>query len=41
MVFQSAGALVVVCPDGYIGTIVPLDELAVLDTYFVGFMLSL
>jgi phenol 2-monooxygenase len=38
---RSAGALVVVRPDGYIGTVAPLDELAVLDAYFSGFMLSL
>ncbi len=38
---RSAGALVVVRPDGYVGTIVPLDELAALDAYFAGFMLSL
>jgi phenol 2-monooxygenase len=37
---RSAGALVVVRPDGYVGTIAPLDELATLDTYFAGFMLS-
>jgi len=41
MMFQSAGALVVMHPDGYVGTIVLLDKLAVLNTYFVGFMLSL
>ena len=38
---RSAGALVVVRPDGYIGTVAPLDELAELDAYFSGFMLSL
>jgi phenol 2-monooxygenase len=38
---RSAGALVVVRPDGYVGTIAPLDELAVLDGYFAGFMLAL
>jgi len=38
---RSAGALVVVRPDGYVGTIAPLDELAALDAYFAGFMLSL
>jgi phenol 2-monooxygenase len=37
---RSAGALVVVRPDGYVGTIVPLDNLAALDTYFAGFMRS-
>jgi phenol 2-monooxygenase len=38
---RSAGALVVVRPDGYVGIIAPLDELAALDAYFSGFMLSL
>ena len=38
---RSAGALVVVRPDGYVGTIAPLDELAILDDYFAGFMLPL
>jgi phenol 2-monooxygenase len=38
---RDAGALVVVRPDGYVGTIAPLDELAALDAYFVGFMLSI
>lgn len=38
---RSAGALVVVRPDGYIGTVAPLDEPAALDAYFAGFMLSL
>lgn len=38
---RSAGALVVVRPDGYVGTIAPLGELAALDSYFAGFMLSL
>ena len=38
---RNAGALVVVRPDGYVGTIAPLDELAVLDAYFAGFMLPL
>jgi len=37
---RNAGALVVVRPDGYVGTIAPLDGLATLDTYFAGFMLS-
>lgn len=35
---RSAGALVVVRPDGYVGTIAPLDNLAALDAYFAGFM---
>ena len=38
---RSAGALIVVRPDGYVGTIAPLDELAILDDYFAGFMLPL
>jgi len=38
---RSAGALVVVRPDGYVGTIAPLDELTTLDAYFAGFMISL
>lgn len=38
---RNAGALVVVRPDGYVGTIASLDELAALDSYFGGFMLSL
>jgi phenol 2-monooxygenase len=37
---RSAGAVVVVRPDGYVGTIAPLDELTSLDVYFAGFMLS-
>jgi phenol 2-monooxygenase len=37
---RGAGALVVVRPDGYVGAIAPLDELAALDAYFAGFMLS-
>ena len=37
---RSAGALVVVRPDGYVGTISPLDKLAALDAYFASFMLS-
>ena len=37
---RSAGALVVVRPDGYVGAITPLDELASLDAYFAAFMLS-
>ncbi|KAN0109116.1 FAD binding domain containing protein [Russula decolorans] len=38
---RSAGALIIVRPDGYVSTIAPLDELAALDAYFAGFMLSL
>ncbi|KAG1737215.1 FAD binding domain-containing protein [Suillus lakei] len=32
------GALVVVRPDGYVGTIAPLDHVEELDTYFASFM---
>ncbi|KAI0246912.1 FAD binding domain-containing protein [Lactifluus subvellereus] len=38
---RTAGGLVVVRPDGYVGTVAPLDELTALDTYFAGFMLPL
>jgi phenol 2-monooxygenase (NADPH) len=38
---RTAGAIVVVRPDGYVGTIAPLDGLTALDAYFAGFMLSL
>jgi phenol 2-monooxygenase (NADPH) len=37
---RTAGALVVVRPDGYVGTVVPLDKLTALDAYFAEFMLS-
>jgi len=37
---RTAGAIVVVRPDGYVGTIAPLDRLTVLDDYFGRFMLS-
>jgi len=37
---RSKGALVVVRPDGYVGAIAPLDDLAALDVYFAGFMPS-
>ncbi|KAF8262308.1 FAD binding domain-containing protein [Lactarius quietus] len=37
---RTAGAIVVVRPDGYVGTIAPLDQLTVLDDYFGRFMLS-
>jgi phenol 2-monooxygenase (NADPH) len=33
-VSPSAGALIVVRPDGYVGTIAPLDRVDVLDAYF-------
>lgn len=32
------GAIVVVRPDGYIGTIVPLDGVTEIDDYFARFM---
>jgi phenol 2-monooxygenase (NADPH) len=38
---RTAGALIVVRPDGYVGTVAPLDGLTALDTYFAGFMISL
>lgn len=34
------GAVVVVRPDGYVGTVAPLDEVKSLDGYFAGFMKS-
>ncbi|PIL30436.1 hypothetical protein GSI_07623 [Ganoderma sinense ZZ0214-1] len=34
-----AGAIVVVRPDGYIGTMAPLDGVAFLNSYFAGFLL--
>ncbi|KAF8270632.1 FAD binding domain-containing protein [Lactarius quietus] len=37
---RTAGAVVVVRPDGYVGFVAPLDQLAVLDDYFGRFMLS-
>ena len=35
---RTAGAVVVVRPDGYVGTIAPLDQLTLLDDYFSRFM---
>ena len=35
----NAGASVVVRPDGYIGTVVPLQRVDLLDAYFARFML--
>ena len=35
----SAGALVVVRPDGYVGTVAPLDGVAFLSAYFESFMI--
>ena len=37
---RTAGAVVVVRPDGYVGTVAPLDQLTVLDDYFGRFILS-
>ncbi|KAH9057459.1 FAD binding domain-containing protein [Lactarius vividus] len=37
---RTAGAIVVVRPDGYVGTVAPLDKLTVLDGYFGRFMLT-
>ena len=34
-----AGASVVVRPDGYVGTVVPLERSDLLDAYFARFML--
>lgn len=34
----SAGAVVAVRPDGYVGTVAPLDEVAHLEEYFGRFM---
>ncbi|KAI0259427.1 FAD binding domain-containing protein [Gloeopeniophorella convolvens] len=38
---RVAGALVVVRPDGYVGTVAPLDALETLDSYFARFMAPL
>ncbi|KAH9166686.1 FAD binding domain-containing protein [Lactarius sanguifluus] len=35
---RTAGAIVVVRPDGYVGTVAPLDKLTMLDDYFGSFM---
>ena len=34
----SEGALVVVRPDGYVGTVAPFDRLKDVDAYFASFM---
>lgn len=34
------GAIVVVRPDGYVGTVAPLQDLPYLDSYFASFMVS-
>ena len=36
---EHAGAIVVVRPDGHVGTIAPLDNTAALDAYFASFLL--
>ena len=36
---RRAGALVVVRPDGYVGTVAPLERVDVLNAYFEKFML--
>ena len=36
---ERAGAIVVVRPDGYIGTVAPLDGLPFLNAYFAAFLL--
>ncbi|PIL30439.1 hypothetical protein GSI_07626 [Ganoderma sinense ZZ0214-1] len=36
---ENAGAIVVVRPDGYIGTIAPLEDVAFLNAYFAAFLL--
>ena len=35
---SPAGAVVVVRPDGYVGTVAPLNKMEHLDEYFAGFM---
>jgi hypothetical protein len=35
---RSAGAIVVVRPDGYVGIVAPVEDVGVLNTYFAGFM---
>ena len=34
------GAIVVVRPDGYVGTVAPLQDLPYLDSYFASFLVS-
>ncbi len=36
---EHAGAIVVVRPDGYIGTVAPLENVAFLNSYFATFLL--
>lgn len=35
---RSAGAIVVVRPDGYVGIVAPVEDVGCLNTYFAGFM---
>jgi phenol 2-monooxygenase len=35
----SAGAIIVVRPDGYVGTVAPLSNLADVEEYFSSFLL--
>jgi len=35
---RSAGAIVVVRPDGYVGVVAPVEDVGVINTYFAGFM---
>ena len=35
---RSAGAIVAVRPDGYVGIVAPLEDVGVLNTYFAGIM---
>ena len=36
---ERAGAIVVVRPDGYVGTVAPLDGVPFLNAYFAAFLL--
>ncbi|KAI1782485.1 thioredoxin-like protein [Ganoderma leucocontextum] len=36
---EHAGAIVVVRPDGYVGTVAPLEDIAFLNSYFAAFLL--
>ncbi len=35
---EHAGAIVVVRPDGYVGTVAPLDDVDFLNSYFSAFL---
>ena len=37
---KQKGAIVVVRPDGYVGVVAPFENLADVDAYFAGFMVS-